>query len=172
MDRSNMLTLPAPVQGSYSITIERPASELWPLIADSTQLTKWGPPVISVDVLDQPEQEGSRRTVEAKFGRKEGRRFTESRIVHDEDGYAMAFVIEADTFGLGKMLTSIGSLMQLDPIDSGRARLTWSFFHQPRGAVARVMNRLVILRRQRTNRLKALESFKAYAETGVTRPAP
>ena len=171
MDRSNMPDLPAPVQGTDSITIEKPAVELWPLIADSTQLTKWGPPVVSVEVLDEPEQEGSRRTVEAKFGRKEGR-FTERRIIHDEDDYAMAFVIEADTFGLGKMLTNIGSLMQLSPIDSGRTRLTWSFFHQPRGGLARVMNRLVILRQQRTNRLRALESFKAYAETGATRPTP
>jgi hypothetical protein len=84
----------------------------------------------------------------------------------------MAFIIEADTFGLGKMLTDIGSLMQLDPIDPRRTRLTWSFFHQPRGALGRVMNRLVILRQQRTNRLRALESFKAYAVTGATRPTP
>jgi hypothetical protein len=34
------------------------------------------------------------------------------------------------------------------------------------------MNWLVILRRQRTNRLRALASFKAYAETGATRAAP
>ena len=49
MDRSNMPDLPAPVQGTDSITIEKPAVELWPLIADSTQLTKWGPPVVSVE---------------------------------------------------------------------------------------------------------------------------
>jgi uncharacterized membrane protein len=171
MNSSDLPALPAPVQGTDSITIERPAAKLWPLIADSTQLTKWGPPVVSVEVLDWPEQVGSRRTVEAKFGRKEGR-FTERRIIHDNDGYAMAFMIEADTFGLGKMLTNIGSLMQLDPIDPGRTRLTWSFFHQPRGALARVTNRLVILRQQRTNRRRALESFKAYAETGATRPTP
>jgi hypothetical protein len=171
MDKSNMWAVPAPVQGSDSIVIKRSAAELWPLIADSSQLTRWGPPVVSVEILDAPEQEGSRRTVHAKFGRKEGR-FTERRIVHDEDSYAMAFVIEADTFGLGKMLTCIGSLMVLEPVDSGRTRLTWSFFHQPRGAVARVMNRLVILRQQRTNRLRALASFKSYAETGATRPTP
>lgn len=111
MNRRDMPPSPAPVQGTDSITIDRPAAMLWPLIADSTQLTKWGPPVVSVEVLDQPEQVGSRRTVEAKFGRKEGR-FTERRIIHDDDSYAMAFMIEADTFGLGKMLTNIGSLMQ------------------------------------------------------------
>jgi uncharacterized membrane protein len=171
MSGSKIPALPAAVQGSDSTIIAKPAADLWPLIADSLQLRNWGPPVVSVEVLDEPEKVGSRRTVEARFGRKEGR-FTERRIIHDEDGYAMAFVIEDDTFGLGKLLTNIGSLMQLEQLDAGRTRLTWSFFHEPRGALARIMNRLVILRQQRTNRLKALESFKAYAETGATRPIP
>jgi len=73
MNRSQMPELPAPVQGTDSTIIDRPAADLWPLIADSQQLTKWGPPVVSVTVLDTPEQVGSRRTIEAKFGRKEGR---------------------------------------------------------------------------------------------------
>ena len=70
----------------------------------------------------------------------------------------MGFVIEADTLGRSKMLTSIGSLMKLDQIDSGRTRLTSTFFHRPRGALAWVINRLVILRKQRRNRLMALAS--------------
>jgi hypothetical protein len=171
MSESEVPDLPAPVQGADSTIIEKSAAELWPLIADSTQLTRWGPPVVSVKVLGEPEGVGSRRTVEARFGRKAGR-FTERRIIHDEHRHSMAFVIEADTFGLGKLLTNIGSLMQLEPLGPGRTRLTWSFFHQPRGVIGRVMNRLVILRQQRTNRLKALASIKAYAETGATRPAP
>ena len=62
--------------------------------------------------------------------------------------------------------------MQLEPLGPGQTRLTWSFFHQPRGILGRAMNRLVILRQQRSNRLQALASFKAYAETGTTRPDP
>lgn len=159
------------MQGTDSIIVDKPAKELWPLIADSTQLTKWGPPVVSVEILDELEQLGSRRTVEAKFGRKSGR-FTERMIVHDADDCTMAFEIEDDTFGLGKMSTGIGSIMQLESIDANQTRLTWSFFHQPRGPLARLMNRLVILRQQRFNRLRALEFFKTYAETGTTRPTP
>ncbi|MBC3190959.1 hypothetical protein H7X46_07770 [Pseudonocardia sp. C8] len=124
-----------------------------------------------MQVHDQPEGVGSRRTVEAKLGRKQGT-FTERRIIHDETARVMAFVIEADTFGLGKLLAHTGSLMRLEPLDNGRTRLTWSFFHEPRNAVARLMNRLMILRQQRRNRLRALESFKSYAETGAARRPP
>lgn len=171
MTTSERQDLPAPIQGVDSITINRPAEELWTLVADSRQLTNWGPPVVSVEALDGPEQVGSRRIIEAKFGSKRGR-FTERRIVHDQASGTMAFVIEDDTFGLGRMLTDIGSLMELDPIDEVRTRLTWSFFHQPRGILGRVMNRLVILRQQRNNRLAALESFRTFAETGATRATP
>jgi len=164
-------TLPAPIQGTDSIVVDKPVAELWPLVADSTQLTRWGPPVLSVQVIDTPEGVGSRRRVEAAFGRKRGS-FDERRIIHDEDAAAMAFVIESDTFGIGTMLDNVGSLMVLEPAGEGRTRLTWSFFHQPRGPLARLMNRAVILRRQRSNRLAALASFKAYAETGATRPTP
>jgi uncharacterized membrane protein len=163
--------LPARVQGTDSIIIGKPADQLWPLIADSTQLTRWGPPVVSVQVLDTPEVVDSRRTVEARFGRKGGS-FSERRVIHDEDAYTMAFVIESDTFGIGKMLDNVGSLMQMEALDEQLTRLTWSFFHEPRGPLARLMNRLVILRQQFSNRLKALTSFKIYAETGPTRPLP
>jgi len=159
------------VQGRDSITVERPAAELWPLIADSTQLTQWGAPVKAVEVLDHPETVGSRRRIEATFGKKTGT-FRERRIIHDGEHLAMAFVIEEDSFGIGKLLTNVGSLMELRPVTQSRTALVWSFFHQPRGVLGRVINRLVILRQQRHNRLRALESFKAFAERGVTRPAP
>jgi hypothetical protein len=163
--------LPAPVQGTDSTVIAKPVDELWPLIADSRQLTQWGPPVVAVDVLDRPETVGSRRTVNAIFRGKAGQ-FRERRTIHDETSYSMAFVIEHDTFGIGKLLNDVGSLMQLEPLGPGQTRLTWSFFHKPRGVPGRAMNRLVILRQQRSNRLQALASFKAYAETGTTRPDP
>jgi hypothetical protein len=167
MNEDRAETLPAPVQGVDSIVVQRPASELWPLIAESKQLTNWGPPVVAVELLDPTEQVGSRRLVQASFGRKKGQ-FTERRILQreGEDGYAMAFVIEADTFGLDKMLANIGSLMELTPITAATTELKWSFFHEPRGILGRVMNRVVILRQQRANRRRALESFKAFAETG------
>jgi len=170
-ERQASWALPAPVQGRNSITVDRPAAQLWPLIADSTQLTQWGPPVVAVEVLDHPETVGSRRHIQAVFGKKTGT-FAERRIIHDEHHLAMAFVIEEDTFGIGRLLTNVGSLMELRPVTDSRTVLEWSFFHQPRGVLGRVLNRLVILRQQRQNRLRALESFKAFAERGITRPTP
>lgn len=74
-----------------------------------------GPPVIAVDVLDQPGGEGGRRNVQARFGREPGS-FQERRILHGDERMAMAFVIERDTFGLDRMLANIGSIMELYPV--------------------------------------------------------
>jgi hypothetical protein len=171
MEETRHWQLPAPIQAMDSIAIDVPASQVWPLIADSTQLIKWGPPVVHVDVLDEPETEGSRRRVEAKLGRKRGT-FLERRILHDEQHFAMAFVIESDTFGIDRLLTDVGTLMEVRPLGDGKSIVQWSFFQAPRGAPGRLMHRLVILRQQRRNRLRALNSLKRYAETGTVRPAP
>jgi len=84
----------------------------------------------------------------------------------------MAFQIEEETFGLFRFLAQVGSVMELEPLGPARTRVVWSFFHEPRGPLGRVMNRLVILRQQRHNRRRALASLKAYAETGRERPQP
>jgi hypothetical protein len=148
------------------LSVER----LWPLISDSRQLVKWGPPVVGVEVLDEPEGVGSRRKVYAKFGGKSGQ-FMERRIEHVE-GRLMAFQIVEETFGLFRFLAQVGSVMEIEPLGPNCSRVVWSFFHEPQGLLGRVLNRLVILRQQRGNRLSALASRKAYAETGRERPIP
>jgi uncharacterized membrane protein len=158
------------VQGRDEIVVEVPVDRLWPLIADSRQLLKWVPPVVAVEVVDEPEGVGSRRKVYARFGRRSGQ-FVERRIGHEERRL-MAFQIDEETFGLFRFLAQVGSVMELEPLGPARTRVVWSFFHEPRGPLGRVMNRLVILRQQRHNRRRALASLKAYAETGRERPQP
>lgn len=162
--------LPARVRGQDSIVIDAPAEVVWPLIADSRALMKWGPPVQYVEVIDEPEGVGTRRRVHARFGKRSGQ-FVERRLVHD-DHRRMAFQIEEETFGLFRFLERVGSIMELEPAGPGQTRLVWSFFHQPRGILGRIMHRPVILRQQRRNRRRALASLKAYAEHGTIRPEP
>lgn len=165
--------LPGRVQGRDAIVINAPVERVWPLIADTWLLPKWGPPVVSVEVLGPPgelETVGSRRRVDAKFGNRQGH-YYERRIQH-EPNRRMAFQIEEETFGLFRFLENVGSLIEIEPVGVGRVRVTWSFFHDARGLLGRLMNRLVILRQQRLNRLRALASLRAYAEEGRERPAP
>jgi alkanesulfonate monooxygenase SsuD/methylene tetrahydromethanopterin reductase-like flavin-dependent oxidoreductase (luciferase family) len=75
-------------------------------------------------------------------------------------------------FGIDRLLTDVGTLMEVRPLGDGKSIVQWSFFQAPRGAPGRLMHRLVILRQQRRNRLRALRSLKRYAETGTLRPAP
>jgi uncharacterized protein YndB with AHSA1/START domain len=161
------------VQGRDEISIDAPIERVWELVADSRLLPKWGPPVKGVELVDQfdrPEGLGSRRRVDAKFGDRQGH-YLERRIAHDPPR-RMAFLIEAETFGLFRMLDAVGSVIDLEPDGPDRTRVTWTFFHRPHGLVGHVMNRIVIRRQQRRNRLAALASLQRYAESGQERPTP
>ncbi len=76
----------AKLQGQDEILVEAPVERLWPLIADSTLLAEWGPPVRAVQIFrqsDQGEGLGSRRRVEAEFDGKRGY-YVERRTEHLE----------------------------------------------------------------------------------------
>ena len=151
-------------QGRDEIVINAPVQSVWPLIADSTLLPKWGPPVRRVEVFGSgPETVGSRRRVDAEFEGKHGY-FIERRTEYLE-GKRIAFVIEEDTFGLSKVMTDAGSSIDIEPIGPDRTRVEWIFFHNPKGLLGWVLNVFVIRRKQRANRLAALAALKKYAES-------
>lgn len=101
----------------------------------------------------------------------EGRRgtFVERRDLHLERR-AIGYVIEEETFGLFRILSAPGFSLELADEGAGRTRVTFTFFHDPRGILGHVMNMLVVLRAQRRNRLAALAALKAYAERGEQPP--
>ena len=156
----------AKLQGQDEIVINTPVEILWTLIADSTRLLDWGPPVKEVEVMGttkQPEGVGSYRRVVAEFGGTTGY-LIERRIEHIE-GKRMRFVIEEETFGLSRIMKDTGSSLELEALGSNKTRVIFSFYHTPKGLFGHIMNRLIVLRQQRRNRLAALESLKAYAES-------
>jgi uncharacterized protein YndB with AHSA1/START domain len=157
----------ARLQGRDEIIIDVPPDQVWSLIADSTLLARWGPPVTAVQLVEPiagPERVGSRRRVDARFNGKDGH-FVEIGTEHVK-GRRIAYVIEQDTFGLGRVMTEPGFALDIEPAGPGRSRVTFSFFHHPKGVLGQVMNVLVVLRRQRRNRRVALASLKQVAEAG------
>jgi len=163
--------MPSKQQGRDSIEIEVPMEKMWTLIHDSRELARWGPPVRGVTVLDaEPGREtlGSRRRVEAEMQGKRGA-FVERRDLHVA-GRAIGYVIEEETFGMFRIISSPGFSLELEPLGPARTRVVFTFFHDPRGILGHVMNVMIVLRAQRTNRLAALAALKAYAERG-TEPA-
>jgi uncharacterized protein YndB with AHSA1/START domain len=157
----------ARLQGRDEIIIDVPPDQIWSLIADSTLLARWGPPVTAVQLVEpaaKPERVGSRRRVDARFNGKDGH-FVEVRTEHVE-GKRIAYVIEQDTFGLGRVMTEPGFALDIEPAGPGHSRVTFSFFHHPKGVLGHVMNVLVVLRQQRRNRRAALASLKRVAEAG------
>lgn len=151
------------LQGRDEIVVDAAPAILWTLIADSNELADWGPPVTSVEVLANGQSEGlgTARKVHAEFGRRSGY-FVEHRVEHIP-GRKIAYVIDEDSFGLSQFLTRPGFSLELDPLPAGGTRVTFSFFHDPRGIQGRLLNPLIKLR-QRRNRLEALRSLKRRAE--------
>ncbi len=166
----------AKLQGQDEIIVEAPVERVWPLIADSTLLPDWGPPVRKVEVIgqsDQPEGLGSPRRVEAEFNGKMGY-FVERRTQHVQ-GRKIAYLIEEENFGLFRAMTEPGFSIEIESAGPDKTRVIWSFFpdktrviwsffHNPKGLLGHILNVLVILRQQRRSRLAALASLKQYAE--------
>jgi ligand-binding SRPBCC domain-containing protein len=169
---------PAAPQGADAIVIRAPHALVWRLIADSTALVRWGPPVRQVIVSGQPEQLGSMRTVVAEMTRggtaitadrsatardKKIARFVERRIEHVE-GRKIGYRIEEDNMGLSRLITEVGLTMEIEPLGENETRLVWTFHHNPRGILGALMNRFFVRPQQRRNRLAALTALKRYAE--------
>jgi hypothetical protein len=153
------------LQGQDEIIVEAPVERLWPLIADSTLLPDWGPPVRKAEVLgpsDQPEGLGSRRRIEAELNGKKGY-FVERRTEHIQ-GRKIAYLIEEENFGIFRVLTQVGFSIEIESAGLDKTRVIWSFFHTPKGLLGHILNRMVILRQQRQNRLAALAALKHHAE--------
>jgi hypothetical protein len=156
------------VQGQDAVVIDAPPEYLWTLISDSMELCNWGPPVWGVKVLtdDGHEGPGTWRRVDAEFDGKQGY-FIERRIEHIE-GKKIAILIEEETFGLFRLLSEVGSSLEIEPLGTRQTRVIFTFFHNTKGMMGYIMNKLVVLRQQRRNRLAALASLKKYAEHTIT----
>ena len=142
------------VQGRDEIIVNAPMETMWTLISDSKRLLDWGPPVRAVQIkgpADQPEGLGSYRRVDAEFDGQHGH-FIEKRIEHIE-GKKMAVHIEEETFGMFRLITDVGSSLEIEPVTEQQTRVIFTFFHRPKGIVGHIMNRLA-----------ALASLKRYAE--------
>ena len=152
------------LQGRDDIAIDAPMRILWQVISDSKELPNWGPPVRSVEVVSHDEgaeKLGSARKIQAEFGRKSGY-FIEHRVEHVE-GRKIGYLIDEDSFGLDRILLRMGFSLELDATEDQATRVTFSFFHDPKGFKGLVMNPVIKLQ-QRRNRLAALRSLKRYAE--------
>ncbi len=174
-----------PLQGEDDIVIDAPIATVWRLISDSQELERWGPPVRHVTVLDLPEILGSRRIVVAEFrpgggavtasespriAKKQTAHFEERRTDHIE-GRKVGYHIEKEDIGMFRVISDVGYTTELEALNQESTRVTWRFFHRPRGLMGTLMNRLFILPQQRRNRLGALRALKEYAERTANRGA-
>ena len=157
------------IQGQGEIIINAPVSALWPLIRDSKRMEDWGPPVEKIEVYPDGNQSqenvGSKRKVFAKFTEKRKGWYNEIRTEQIE-GRKVAFLIYEDSFGMSKMLTDVGTSMEILPEGSDKTKFIFTFYHRTKNILGWLMNPM-IKADQKKNRLKALESIKSYVEKGI-----
>lgn len=178
-----MTRIQPPFQGEDAIVIDAPIAAVWRLIADSREMENWGPPVRKVDVFDLPETLGSRRVVVAEFtsggaavpaaesertAKKQTAHFEEKRIEHVE-GRRIGYRIEKEDIGMFRMIADVVFTTELEQLGESGTKVTWRFFHRPKGLFGTLMNWLFILPQQQRNRRGALLALKGYAERQVAR---
>ncbi len=168
-NKMNDFKQPPKIQGQDSILIDKPISNLWPLIHDSMKMELWGPPVQKVEVELLPDQisegAGSKRKVYAKFNEKRQGWYQEVRT-HQEDGKSITFKIYEDSFGMDKMLDDVGGKIELKEVAPNKTEFVFTFYHRPKNILGRLMNPLIKMDLKK-NRLRALASIKSFVETGT-----
>lgn len=151
------------IQGQDSIVIDKPISDLWPLIQDSMQMESWGPSVqkVEIELLSDQSEEcvGSKRKVYAKFTEKRKGWYQEVRT-GQEEGKSVSFRIYEDSFGIGKMLDDVGGKMELKEVSANKTKFIFTFYHRPKSFLGWIMNPMIKMD-QKKNRLKALKSIRA-----------
>lgn len=149
-------------QLTRTIVVDAPAEAVWGVIADSSLLPEWAPPVDEVACIGGPEGLGSRRECKVDFSGKKGTMI--ERCVEFVPNRVAGFVVDEDTLGFSKMFADYGFTQTLEPIGAGRTELRIDTYYTPRNPLYSLMNRLM-MRRQFTKTVDGLlEGLKRLSE--------
>jgi len=145
--------------GSVSITIDRPAAEVWAAIADITRMGDWSPECIAGRWADGATGPAVGATFEGDnvariAGRTIKRWTTTSQVTACEPGVCFEFVAEGYTTWR----------YELEPVGSG-TRVTESFNYTAKGFQGFVYDRLLMRPKAMTKGMqRTLERIKAALE--------
>lgn len=158
-------------KGSDGIAIDAPASEIWAFLADPLMIPKWNSLVRGVTVPGgQREHKGAKRSCEVEFGGKKGR--VEERCVECIPNEKLTHILEADDLGICQLFSGFAFSATLSPTGDGATRLSLETYYRPRGALAWVLNRLVLRRKFGAARREMLVGLKELCEMPSQRSSP
>jgi uncharacterized protein YndB with AHSA1/START domain len=158
------------VKGNHQLTreiaIDASPAQVWAVVADSTLLPEWAPPVRAVsDVTEGPEGIGTTRICQVEFGGREGT-MTE-RCVEFDPPLRAGYVVDDDSLGFGRMFADYGFTITIEdgPEDASVART--DTYYTPRNPLFAAMNALIMRRRFANTVDQLLSGLKRSSESRI-----
>ena len=152
-------------QLTREIAIHAPREEVWAVIADSTLLPEWAPPVKQVNsVSEGQEGVGTTRVCEVEFGGRGGT-MTE-RCVEFERPRRAGYVVDDDSLGFGRMFADYGFTITIDQgSEDGSSIARTDTYYTPRNPLFSLLNALLMRRRFARTVDGLLSGLKSSSET-------
>ena len=152
-------------QVTREVAIEAPRDQVWALVADSSRLAEWAPPVKEVSELSHgPEGVGTTRVCQVEFGGRSGT-MTE-RCVEFEPGHRAAYVVDADSLGFGRLFADYGFAITIDDGLHGGSIARTETYYTPRNRLFKLINALIMRRRFENTVDDLLSGLKRASERG------
>jgi uncharacterized protein YndB with AHSA1/START domain len=150
-------------QLTREIAIDAPRDLVWAVVSDSRLLAEWAPPVKAVsDVSAGPEGVGTTRLCEVEFGGRAGT-MTE-RCVEFEPPRRVAYAVQEDSLGFGRMFADYGFTMTIEGAADGASIARTDTYYTPRNRVFWLLNVLFMRRRFASTVDELLSGLKRSSE--------
>ncbi len=156
--------IPAQVlQGFSEIVVAAKPEAIWDILSDAARLPEWMSIVQRTD--GHRESVGSVRHCDVVFGGRSGQ--VTERCVEAANG-RIAWVLDADTLGFGRMLRDFGFAFILSDQRDGSTRVRNETYFRTNGLLARVMAAVMMRRTFGEVRRQALQNLRDLAEAKHT----
>jgi len=153
-------------QLSRQIEIHAPRDRVWAVVADSSLLAEWAPPVEEVREIGQGSAGvGATRLCQVDFGGRKGT-MTERCVEFDPPSRA-GYVVDEDSLGFARMFADYGFRISVEAGADGSSIARTDTYYTPRNPAFAIMNRLIMRRRFAKTVDGMLAGLKRVSESGT-----
>ena len=153
-------------QLTREISIGAPREAVWAVIADSTLLPQWAPPVKQVTSLSEgPEGVGTTRVCQVDFGGRQGT-MTERCVEFDPPRHA-GYRLDDDSLGFGRMFADYGFTITVEDGPEGSSIAHTDTYYTPRNPLFSLINTLIMRRRFANTVDELLSGLKRTSESRI-----
>ena len=138
------------MKGKHQLTrhieINATPEEVWSVVADSSRLPEWAPPVQGISEISHgPEGVGTTRVCEVDFAGRPGT-MTERCVEFDPPRRA-GYVVDEDSLGFGKMFADYGFTVTIEERPNGSSIAQTDTYYTPRNPLYWLMNAMMMRRK-------------------------